>query len=132
MQVTGMGDPQVWVAPNAPDADEGAEEFALMISVSDENPVGARVCTFVEDPDDPDTLVCEADTIPLLAPQYNRLSILAPTPGAPFPSVAEGVARLVWTFGFDPALTLVERSPTTEPTDGSWPRMQPPGTGQVE
>ena len=34
-----------------------------MISVSDENPVGARVCTFVARADDPDTLVCDGDTI---------------------------------------------------------------------
>jgi polyvinyl alcohol dehydrogenase (cytochrome) len=114
MEVTGMGDPDQWVAPNAPDADAGADEFALMISVSDENPVGARVCTFEPLEGSADTLVCDGDTIPLLAPQYNRLSILALPAGAPFPSIAEGVARLVWTDNFDPVLTLVDPPPPEE------------------
>jgi outer membrane protein assembly factor BamB len=113
MEASGLGDPAQWVAPNAPNAAEGADEFALMISVSDEDPVGARVCTFEPAPDDPDLLVCDGDTIPLLAPQYNRLSILALPAGAGFPSIAEGVARLVWTDNFDPALLLVDPPPPT-------------------
>jgi outer membrane protein assembly factor BamB len=114
MEVHDMGEPEQWVAPNAPDADAGADEFALMISVSDENPVGARVCTFEPQEESADTLVCEGDTIPLLAPQYNRLSILALPAGAPFPSIAEGVARLVWTDNFDPVLRLVDPPPPEE------------------
>lgn len=114
MEVQGMGEPSQWVAPNAPDAAAGADEFALMISVSDENPVGARVCTFEALHGAEDTLVCDGDTIPLLAPRYNRLSILALPAGAPFPSIAEGVARLVWTDNFDPVLTLVDPPPPEE------------------
>jgi polyvinyl alcohol dehydrogenase (cytochrome) len=125
MELSGMGDPEQWVAPNAPDADEGADEFTLVISVSDERPLGAAVCTF-EPTGESDVLVCEADTIPLLAPQYNRLSILALPADAPFPEVAEGVARLAWTNAFDTPLVLVdpppsdttsETAPSTGPTD---------------
>jgi hypothetical protein len=115
MTVTGLGDPEQWVAPNAPNAEEGADEFTLMISVSDEDPLGAAVCTF-EPTDQPGELACDGDTIPLLAPQYNRLTILALPAGAGFPSIAEGVARLVWTQMFDTPLVLVDPPPPTNPT----------------
>jgi hypothetical protein len=113
MEVSGLGDPEQWVAPNAPDAEESADEFTLMISVSDERPLGAAVCTF-EPTGEGDTMLCEGDTIPLLAPQYNRLTILALPAGAPFPEVAEGIARLVYTSAFDTPLVLVDPPPPTE------------------
>jgi polyvinyl alcohol dehydrogenase (cytochrome) len=109
MEVSGLGDPAQWVAPNAPDGHLGADAFVLAISVSDEQPVGSVLCTF--EPTAHDTLLCEADTIGLLAPQYNRLTILALPEDAPFPSVAEGIARLVFTRAFDEALVLVDPSP---------------------
>lgn len=112
MTASGLGDPEQWVAPNAPNAEDGADVFTLMISVSDENPLGDALCTF-EPTDRPDEWVCEGDTIPLLAPQYNRLTILALPEGAGFPSVAEGVARLVWTRMFDSPLVLVDPPPPT-------------------
>jgi hypothetical protein len=120
MTATGLGDPEQWVAPNAPNAEDGADVFTLMISVSDENPLGDALCTF-EPTDTPGELLCEGDTIPLLAPQYNRLTILALPEGAGFPSVAEGVARLVWTRMFDTPLVLVDPPPPTDPTTTTEP-----------
>jgi outer membrane protein assembly factor BamB len=120
MTVTGLGDPERWVAPNAPNADDGADVFTLMISVSDENPLGDALCTF-EPTDTPGELRCEGDTIPLLAPQYNRLTILALPEGAGFPSVAEGVARLVWTRMFDTPLVLVDPPPPPDTSSTTAP-----------
>jgi polyvinyl alcohol dehydrogenase (cytochrome) len=127
MEVSGLGDPEQWVAANAPDADEGADVFALMISVSDENPLGTALCSFEPAPDvGDDAMVCDGDTISLLAPQYNRLSIIALPEGAGFPSVAEGVARLVWTEAFETPLVLVDPPPpTTADPDSTAPTTAP-------
>jgi hypothetical protein len=52
--------------------------------------------------------VCTADTIPVVEPQYNRLTILAiPDPTFPL-SPATGVPRLVTTLSFDPVLRVID------------------------
>ena len=102
IEAQGMGDPEQWVAPNAPDADLGATAFVAGLSVSDDNPVGSIVCTFDDDG------VCEGDTISTLAPSYNRISILALADPEDFPTPAQGVARLVLTMAFRPALAVTE------------------------
>lgn len=102
IEVEGIGDPEQWVAPNAPDAELGAAAFVAGISVSDDNPIGSIVCAFDDDG------VCEGDTISTLAPSYNRISILALADPDDFPTPAEGVARLVMTMAFQPALQVVD------------------------
>ena len=49
LEAEGLGDPARWVAPNAPDADEGASVFVAALAVSVEQPFGAIICTFDAD-----------------------------------------------------------------------------------
>src|SRR5690606_249879 len=62
LEVQGLGEPEQWVAENAPNADEGATVFVAALAVSVEQPWGALVCTFDADG------VCEADTLDTVSP----------------------------------------------------------------
>lgn len=98
----GLGEPLQWVNPDSDTAADGATIFAAYLSTSDDNPTGTLVCTFDAEG------VCEGDTIPVVEPQYNRLTILA-VPGPDFPlTPATGVPRLVTTTSFDPVLRVVD------------------------
>lgn len=102
IEAQGLGEPIEWVNPDSETAADGANAFAAYLSTSDDNPTGTIVCVF------DDGGVCEGDTIPLVEPSYNRLTILA-VPDADFVlSPASGVPRLVTTINFDPVLTVVE------------------------
>ena len=76
LEAEGLGDPDQWVADNAPNAAEGAEVFVAALAVSVEQPFGALICTFDADG------ICEADTIPqLVAPATSASpSWRCPTP----------------------------------------------------
>lgn len=101
----GLGEPMQWVNPESETAADGATTFAAYLSTSDDNPTGTLVCVFDGEG------VCEGDTIPVVEPQYNRLTILA-VPDASFPlTPATGVPRLVTTTSFDPVLRVVEPRP---------------------
>jgi polyvinyl alcohol dehydrogenase (cytochrome) len=106
MEAEGLGDPDQWVAPNAPNADQGAEVFVVALAVSVEQPFGAIICTFDA------AGVCEADTIGRVSPSYERYAVLALPAGGAFPTVAEGAARLVYTATFEPPLVVVSPEPT--------------------
>ena len=106
MEARGLGDPEQWVADNAPDADEGATVFVAALAVSVEQPFGALICTF------DDAGVCQADTIPQVSPGYERYAVLALPSADAFPTVAEGATRLVYTDTFEPPLVVVSPEPT--------------------
>jgi outer membrane protein assembly factor BamB len=106
LEAEGLGDPDQWVADNAPNAAAGAEVFVAALAVSVEQPFGAIICTFDADG------VCEADTIPQLSASYERFAVLALPDAGAFPTVAEGAARLVYTATFDPPLVVVSPDPT--------------------
>jgi polyvinyl alcohol dehydrogenase (cytochrome) len=98
----GLGAPIDWVNPDSETFAEGATVFAAYLSTSDDNPTGTLVCVFDA------SGVCEGDTIPVVDPQYNRLTILA-VPDETFPlSPATGVPRLVTTTNFDPVLVVID------------------------
>jgi polyvinyl alcohol dehydrogenase (cytochrome) len=98
----GLGEPTQWVNPDSETFAEGATLFGAYLSTSDDNPTGTLVCVFDAEG------VCEGDTIPVVEPQYNRLTILA-IPDADFPlTPASGVPRLVTTTNFDPVLKVID------------------------
>jgi outer membrane protein assembly factor BamB len=102
IEAQGLGEPTQWVNPDSETAADGATLFAAYLSTSDDNPTGTLVCVF------DDAGVCTADTIPVVEPQYNRLTILAiPDPTFPL-SPATGVPRLVTTLSFDPVLRVID------------------------
>lgn len=106
LRAQGLGDPQQWVAHNAPDAEEGAQVFVAALAVSVEEPFGALICTFDANG------VCRAEGIPTVSPSYERFAVLALSDADEFPTVAEGATRLVYTDTFDPPLVVVEPDPT--------------------
>lgn len=96
-----LGEPQQWLVPGSPAADAGATVFGLFISESDDNPVGGLLCVLDQD------LSCRADTLPRLAPSYNRITLLALKDTGTAPTLADGAARLLVTVSFDPPLRPV-------------------------
>jgi polyvinyl alcohol dehydrogenase (cytochrome) len=100
----GLGEPIDWVSPASETFAEGATIFGAYLSTSDDNPTGTLVCVF------DDSGVCAGGTIPVVEPQYNRLTILA-VPDASFTlTPASGVPRLVTTTSFTPVLKVIESS----------------------
>jgi polyvinyl alcohol dehydrogenase (cytochrome) len=104
VDASGLGRPEQWLEPETPAAATGATVFSLFISERDDNPVGGLLCVL------DDNGSCTADSLPRMAPAYNRISLLAmPAADAPLPSPADGVARLIVTVSFDPPLRPVPR-----------------------
>jgi polyvinyl alcohol dehydrogenase (cytochrome) len=97
----GLGDPQDWLVPDTPAAEAGATVFGLYISESDDNPVGGLLCILDE------ALACEGDSLPRLAPSYNRITLLALKDAHTAPTLADGAARLLVTISFEPPLRPV-------------------------
>lgn len=99
VQGESLGDPEDWLGPDGPAAEDGASVFAVFITPRDDQPeLGSVVCVL----DDEGT--CAGEEIALRVDQYTRLSILAlADPDTP-PTLQEGYDRLVTTHSFDPGL----------------------------
>lgn len=108
VETTNLGDPSSWITAGTDAATEGATTFGVFASESDANPVGGLLCIIGTDG------TCETDALPRLA-TYNRVTILAVRDTSSFPTPADGLARLVATITFEPPLTPVGVTPTTEP-----------------
>lgn len=108
VETTNLGDPSSWITPGTDAADQGATVFGVFASESDANPVGGLLCIIGQDG------TCSSDALPRLA-TYNRVTILTVRDTSSFPTPADGLARLVATVTFEPPLTPVGVTPTTEP-----------------
>jgi polyvinyl alcohol dehydrogenase (cytochrome) len=94
----GLGEPEAWLVPGSPAAEAGATVFGLYISESDDNPVGGLLCILDE------SYTCQGDSLPRLAPSYNRITLLALEDADTAPTVTDGAARLLVTISFEPPL----------------------------
>jgi polyvinyl alcohol dehydrogenase (cytochrome) len=98
VKTTGLGDPEAWLRPGSPAAEEGAIAFAVFISERDDNPTGGILCVLEDDGS------CTSSAIPRRGASYNRITLLAVNDTENLPSITEGVNRLVVTQAFDPPL----------------------------
>jgi hypothetical protein len=98
VQAEGLGPPAGWLRPGTPAATEGATEYAVFLSESDDNPTGGLACILDAN------LACTGTKIPRRGATYNRVSIVAVKDARTIPTLADGFERLVTTKSFDPAL----------------------------
>jgi polyvinyl alcohol dehydrogenase (cytochrome) len=98
VKAQGLGDPDLWLRPGSPAAEEGAIAFAVFISERDDNPTGGILCALDEN------LSCTSSEIPRRGASYNRITVLAVNDTTSLPSITEGVNRLVVTQAFNPPL----------------------------
>jgi hypothetical protein len=98
VKTEGLGDPEAWLRPGSPAANEGAVAFAVFISERDDNPTGGILCVLDDDGS------CASSAIPRRGASYNRITVLAVNDTENLPSITEGVNRLVVTQAFNPPL----------------------------
>jgi polyvinyl alcohol dehydrogenase (cytochrome) len=99
VRAEGFGPPERWLRPGSPAATEGATAFGVYLSQGTDNPVGGLVCVLDANDD------CTGTENPSPGATYDRISILAVDDPEVFPSIAEGVDRIVSTNGLDVPVT---------------------------
>ncbi len=99
VRTTDLGPPDAWLRAGGSAQQDGATVYAVFMSPRDDKPeLGSIVCTLDADG------ACTADSIPVPADGWTRLSVLALVDAHTPPTLQEGYDRLVTTHSFDPAL----------------------------
>lgn len=98
VKATDLGPPIDWLRPGTPAAAQGATEYAVFVSESDDNPTGGLVCILDA------KYQCTGTKVPRRGATYNRLTIVAVKDRHTLPTLADGFERLVTTHAFNPSL----------------------------
>ncbi|KAA0236074.1 MAG: Outer membrane protein assembly factor BamB [Acidimicrobiales bacterium] len=109
VEATGLGPPIDWLRPNSPAAEAGATTYGVFVSSGIDNPVGGVVCTFA-----PEEGGCTADSMPVNAESYDRITVAALVDADTQPTLQDGYDRLVSTITFEPPLVPVLDSEETD------------------